>query len=313
MTVADRSTTRGDGVELPAPFLAFAGRSDAWARWLAELPRLISRVLAEWSLTRDGEVRNGQTAVALPVLTSDGERAVAKFGWPHPEAEHEHLALRTWAGHGAVRLLRADPRRSVLLLERADAERDLTTVPVIEACEVVAGLYAQLHRSAIPQLDRLSSSAARWAEELPRLRTNRLVPRRYVDQAAGLARDFAADPASDGRLIHSDLHYFNVLAAGRQPWLAIDPKPLSGEAAYEVAPMLWNRWDEAVASGNIRAALLRRMYTLVDAAGLDEDRVRAWVVVREMVNVFWELIHPSAPVSTDWIITVITIVKAVQR
>ena len=27
------------------------------------------------------------------------------------------------------------------------------------------------------------------------------------------------------------------------------------------------------------------MFTLIDVAGLDEDRVRAWIVVREMVNV----------------------------
>ena len=303
----------GADPDLPASFLAFSTRSDSWAQWLAELPRLIRGVLADWSLTPDGEVRSGQAAVALPVRTATGGAAVAKFGWPHPESEHEHLALRAWGGRGAVRLLQADPRRSVLLLERADAERDLTTVPVLEACEVVAGLYPLLHRPAIPQLDRLSDHAARWADALARLRADRLVPRRYVDQAAGLARTFAADPATDGRLLHTDLHYLNVLAAEREPWLVIDPKPLSGEPAYEVAPMLWNRWDEAVASGNLRNAILDRLYALVDAAGLDEDRVRAWVVVREMVNVLWALTDESAPVSADWITTAVTIVKAVQR
>ena len=303
----------GADPDLPASFLAFSARGDSWAQWLAELPRLIRSVLSEWSLTPAGDVRSGQTAVALPVRTATGEAAVVKFGWPHPEAEHERLALRTWGGRGAVRLLQADPRRSVLLLERADAERDLTALPVLEACEVVAGLYPLLHRPAIPQLDRLSDHSARWADALTRLRADRLVPRRYVDQAAGLARDFADDPATDGRLLHTDLHYDNVLASGREPWLAIDPKPLSGEPAYEVAPMLWNRWDEAVASGNVRNAVLDRMYALVDAAGLDEDRVRAWVIVREMVNVLWTLTDASAPMSADWVTTAVTIVKAVQR
>lgn len=282
---------------------------------MAELPRLMRDVVAEWSLTVDGQIRSGQTAVAVPVLTRAGEPAMAKFGWPHPEAEHEHLALRAWAGRGAVRLLQADPHRSVLLLERAVAERDLTTVPVLEACEVVAGLYRKIHRPAIPQLDLLSVHAARWADELPRMALDRLVPRRYVTQAAGLAREFAADPATDGILIHTDLHYFNVLAAEREPWLVIDPKPLSGEPAYEAAPMLWNRWDEAVASGNIRAALLDRMDALVDAAGLDEERVRAWVILREMVNIMWALVDgpPATAGETEWITAAITIVKAVQR
>lgn len=300
-------------MEIPAPFLAFAGRSPSWSAWVTALPRLIGDLLDEWSLTPDGQVRSGRTAVTFPVLTPRGEPAVIKFGWPHPEAEHEHLALRAWAGEGAVRLLQADPRRSVLMLERADPERDLTTVPVLEACEAVADLYGRLHRPAIPQLDRLSHLAAQWADELTALRTDNSVPRRYVEQAAGLARDFAVDPGTDGRLIHSDLHYENVLGSERAPWLAIDPKPLSGEAAYEVAPMLWNRWDEAVASGHLRNALLDRMYALVDAAELDEDRVRAWVIVREMVNVLWALTDEPAGDAAEEITTAITIIKAVQR
>jgi streptomycin 6-kinase len=302
-------------VALPAEFLAFAGRSDSWAEWLADLPRLISDVLAEWSLVPDGAVRFGQSGCAVPVATASGVVAVAKFGWPHPEARHEHLALRAWAGAGAVRLLQADPRRSVLLLERADADADLSSLPVIEACQVVAGLYGRLHRSAIPQLDLLSGHAARWADELSRLRDHRLVPRRYVEQATALARDFASDPATDGTLLHTDLHYFNVLASAREPWLVIDPKPLSGEPAYEVAPMLWNRWDEAVASGNLRSAVLDRMYALVDDAELDEDRVRAWVTLRQMVNIKWSLTEGArdATDQTDWITTAITIIKAVQR
>ena len=80
-----------------------------------------------------------------------------------------------------------------------------------------------------------------------------------------------------------------MLAAAREPWLVIDPKPMSGDPAYEVAPMLWNRWDEVMASGDPRTAILDRMFTLVDGAGLDEDRVRAWVTVRMMVNAQWAL------------------------
>ena len=50
---------------------------------------------------------------------------------------------------------------------------------------------------------------------------------------------------------------------------------MNGDPHYEVAPMLWNRWDEL--TGNIRDGVRRRFYTLVDAAGLDEERARAWV------------------------------------
>ena len=86
-----------------------------------------------------------------------------KVGWPHWEAELEHLALRLWDGQGAVRLLRADPRRFALLLERADHRQDLNARPVREACETVAGLYRLLHRPATEQFVRLSVLAADWS------------------------------------------------------------------------------------------------------------------------------------------------------
>ena len=67
----------------------------------------------------------------------------------------------------------------------------------------------------------------------------------------------------------------------------IDPKPLSGDPGYEVAPLLWNRWDEVAGTGSIRHAVLDRFHAVVDVAGLEEDRARDWVVVREMLNVLW--------------------------
>ena len=59
-----------------------------------------------------------------------------------------------------------------------------------------------------------------------------------------------SDDASTGTMTHGDLHYANVLAADREPWLVIDPKPMSGDPHYEPAPLLWNRWDEL--DGDIR-------------------------------------------------------------
>ena len=285
---------------------------EALARWRTEAPALVAALCRDWGLRVDGPAMAGETASVVPVRTSTGEPAVLKVGWPYAEAEHEHLALRAWAGNGTIRLLRAEPRRWAMLLERADPGHDLGRLPAREACEIVAGFYPRLHRPAIPQLTRLSEQAARWATTLAQLRDLDVVPRRFVDQARSLARDFADDPATDGLLLHTDLHYANVLAAQREPWLVIDPKPMSGDPAYEVAPMLWNRWDEAVAGRDPRGATLERMFTLVDGAGLDEDRVRAWVVVRMLVNVAWA-VTSGAPDVARWITQAVTLVKAVQR
>ena len=138
------------------------------------------------------------------------------------------------------------------------------------------------------------------------------MPHRLVEHARSLARSFAGDPATDGLLIHTDLHFGNVLAADRadeQSWLAIDPKPLSGDPHYEVAPMLWNRFDEY--AGRMREGIRDRFFAVVDAAGLDEERARDWVIVRMLVNVKGELEENRAP-DRDWVTTMLAIAKAVQ-
>jgi streptomycin 6-kinase len=274
-------------------------------------------LVEEWDLTPDGAPVYGSSAVVLPVRGPDGDAAVLKVWVPHDESVHEHLALQHWHGRGAVRLLRADPRRSAMLLERLHPV-DLTGLWDLEACEVVAGLYGRLHVPAPPQLRPLTSYVDRWSTQLAALPRSAPVPRRLVDQAAALGRDLVADPASVGTMIHGDLHYENVLAADREPWLAIDPNPMSGDPHYEVAPMLWNRWPEL--AGDVRGGVRRRFHTLVDAAGFDEERARDWVVVRMMHNALWRLADDAAArtgaspgIPTDDYLTIcVTVAKAVQ-
>lgn len=275
--------------DLPAALRAGAPHRGPFAEFVERLPGLVRDLVDDWDLTHDGAPMDGTGALVVPVRTSAGRPAVLKLAFPHAEAEHEALGLQAWHGNGTVALLRADPHRWALLLERLQTGADLTPMGDLEACEIVAGFYERLHIPALPQLHRLSEYVERWTARLERLPSDAPVPRRLVEQAVSLGRGFVTDDATDARMIHGDLHYENVLAGDREPWLVIDPKPMAGDPHYEVAPMLWNRWDEILASGNARAAVRRRFHTVVDAAGLDEDRARDWVVVREMHNALWTI------------------------
>ena len=286
-----------------------AERGPAWAAYVERLPRLVRELSEEWHLSTDGEPAHGHASLVVPVRR-DGEAAVLKLAFPDDESEHEALALQRWGGNGTVRLLSADPHRRALLLERLEST-DLADLWDLEACEVVAGLYARLHVPAPPQLRRYTAYLDRSADGLAALPRDAPVPHRLVEQALALLADLRDD--DPGRLLHTDLHYANVLAAAREPWLVIDPKPLAGDPAYEIAPMLWNRWPEAVASGDLRGAVLERLLTIVDVAGLDENRVRDWVVVRELVNVAWAVGDGSSSVDPSWVTVATTIAKAVQR
>jgi len=229
----------------------------------------------QWQLRRDGDPIQGPGAVVQPVRTAEGVPAVLKVTSGDPETEHEHLVLRRWGGTGAVRLLSADPPRHAVLLERLRSE-SLDTLRDVDACEVVAGLYRRLHVPAMPQLRTLTSYLEQWTVEFEQLPRSAPIPHRLVELATVLSRELADQPSDT--VVHGNLHYANVLAADREPWLAIAPRPTNGDPHYEVAPMLWHRWDEL--AGNIRDGVRRRLYALVDSAGFDEDRTRAWVIVR---------------------------------
>jgi len=291
-----------------------AGRGPAWEAWVRRLPRLARDLAEEWGLTLgDGPGdagRHGHCSLVLPVRDPDGTAAMLKIAFDgDEESEHEALVLQRWAGAGAVRLLRADPRRRALLLERLH-DTDLADVWDVEACEVVGSLYARLHVPAPPQLRLLTTYVAAGTERLALLPRDAPLPRRLVEQAVSLGRELAADPASTGTTVHGDLHYGNVLAADREPWLAIDPKPLSGDPHHEVAPLLWNRWDEL--EGDVRRGVRARFHAVVDAAGLDEDRARAWVVGRMVHLALDELPGRSGAPAHDLLTTCVAVAKAVQ-
>ncbi|WP_248581115.1 aminoglycoside phosphotransferase family protein [Nocardioides sp. InS609-2] len=302
---------------VPARLEAQRGLGEEWGTWLDALPRLFADVVDEWELIVDGAVMHGFCSVVVPVRTRSGGPAALKMSNDFDdESEFEHLALQRWGGDGTVRLLRADPARRAMLLERLHPE-DLTDLWDVEACEVVAGLYRRIHVPAMPQLRTVTSYVASWTAALAEMPRNAPIPRRLVEQALSLARDLVADEASTGTLVHGDLHYENVLAADREPWLVIDPKPMSGDPHYEPAPMLWNRFDEL--AGDIRGGVRRRFHALVDGAGLDEDRARDWVVVRMVINAHWSVEdaqRAGRDLSVDereWITRCIAIAKAVQE
>jgi streptomycin 6-kinase len=127
--------------------------------------------------------------------------------------------------------------------------------------------------------------ALELAAELPVLwlATGRPFPERYLDVAVEVATAFA--PGAGGLLVNRDMHYQNVLAGEREPWLVIDPKVMRGDAEFGLAPLLWRRLEEADGPAGLR----RRFDTLVDEAGLDAGLARGWTLLRAVDYQLWGL------------------------
>lgn len=305
---------------VPAGLLSRRELGEDWARWLDRLPRLAEELVAEWRLTPSAAPLHGYCSLVLPVTDADGTASALKVTFDgDDESLHEALALQHWGGRGAVRLLRADPRRRAVLLAWLPGP-DLADTWDVEACEVVGGLYGRLHIPALPQLASVESYVERWLRDLDGLGRDVPVPRRYVEQALALGRALLAD-APAPVVVHGDLHYANVMADAAGEWVAIDPKPMAGDPHYEPAPLLWNRMEELSgpgAVGSVRDGLRRRFHAVVDAGGLDEDRARDWVVVRMVLNAGWTVEDARRAdrrltgEEQEWITRCIAVTKAVQ-
>jgi streptomycin 6-kinase len=186
-----------------------ADRGPEWLRWVDDLAGITHRHLEQWELRPEGAASHGSRSLVLPVRTSAGRPTVLKISFPDPGSEHEHLVLRRWDGNGAVRLLRADPHHSVVLLERL-RRQTLDTLPDVDACEVVAGMYRRIHVPELPQLRSLTSYVERWTHDFQALPRGAPIPHRLVEQAIALSRDLIADSAATGSVLHGDLHYGSV-------------------------------------------------------------------------------------------------------
>ncbi|WIY03392.1 aminoglycoside phosphotransferase family protein [Amycolatopsis mongoliensis] len=252
------------------------------AAWVAALPDLAAAYARKWGLTFEGEAMHGYVGVVQPARLADGTPVVLKLGWRDEESADEPLALSTWAGRGAVLLLESAPGDGVLLLERLDAWRTLDDLPLRDAVPRLGELARRLAVPAPPSLRRhLRTEAAKLAEELPRRWAALGEPfeRRLVDDAVAICRELG--PSAGGLLVNEDLHFQNVLAGSREPWLVIDPKPLAGDLEWGVIPVFWNRFAEST--------LDERFALVVASHQLDAGKARAWTLVRAVQNWLWML------------------------
>ncbi|MFD9026674.1 aminoglycoside phosphotransferase family protein [Streptomyces parvulus] len=256
---------------------------EAGRAFIAALPGLAASFLERWELRPDGPSMHGWAALVLPVLRPDGTPAVLKLQIADEESEGEPVALRVWDGDGAVRLLDHDPATGTMLLERLDADRMLSHVEDSRAAVlVIARLLAHLTATpAPPGMRRLGDIARCMLARTPGTLAGIPDPadRRLVADCAAALREVAGEPGD--RLLHWDLHYENVLASGRAPWLAIDPKPLAGDPGFDLLPALDNRYDPAETRWRFDA--------MTDVLGLDRERARAWSLARVLQNCLWNV------------------------
>lgn len=226
---------------------------------IAALAAVAREVAAEWGVELGEPFGLALHSYAAPA----GDDAVLKVVLErHWESDHEADALAHWGGDGAARLLRRDLERRAFLVERAWPGTDISELPDPEATAIAVDVGQRLWRPAGAPFHRVQDVLPRWLDEGEgelRARAEELL------RGMELRHDV---------LVHGDFHHHNILVSARGQ-LAIDPQPFLGEPEYDVVPFLWNPLPIG-----LRPELLGARLAAFAAAGLDGERIRAWMVIR---------------------------------
>ncbi len=207
--------------------------------WLNGVPDVLHECSERWGLTVGDPFPDAYVSLAVPATTLNGMNVVLKLRYPDQESEHEAEALAAWGGAGAIRLLDHDPKRGALLLERCSPGHYLTTAGPEIGLGVLIELLPRLWIPATGPFTSLAEETTRWTANLPEEFEEAGEPyvRSLLDLAIATLTDLAASQGEQV-LIHQDLHGNNVLSSDREPWLAIDPKPLVGEREFGLSPII---------------------------------------------------------------------------
>jgi streptomycin 6-kinase len=286
----------GRGIAIP-PRLArtlVEVHGEAGRDWLSRLPVLVALCEQRWSLQIGAPLSQLSYNLVAPARREDGTELILKLGVPNRELTTEIHALRLFEGRGAVQLIDADPDLGVLLLEYLRPGTPLVQIGMSrdeEATSIAASVMRRLGRPA-PQEHPLRSLAD-WTAGLAKLRprfggTTGPLPAHLVERAEAVLAELLGSMA-EPVVLHGDLHHENILAAQRQPWLAIDPKGLVGEPAYEVGPLLLNPLPQLLEAADPPGIQARRVRQLAEELGFDRERIAGWGFVQAVLSAWWSI------------------------
>jgi streptomycin 6-kinase len=269
---------------------AFGAKGESW---LHALPALLTELAGDWGLTLGPPFDLSFNYVA-PVTLADGTTAVLKVGVPDEELLREGYALRLYDGVGACRLLRADESRCAILLEQLLPGETLAPLAATDddaATRIAAGVMRALWRPVTPESPFLPVAewfARAFAHHRAEYGGAGPFPAPLFERAQALVRELL-DSAPETVLLHGDLHHYNILSNSRHPdrapWLAIDPKGVTGDPGYDVGQFLLNPdWHGAETRPSV---VRRRLDVFAEALDYDRTRLAVWAVAEPVLSACW--------------------------
>ncbi len=260
--------------------------------------------IERWGLTPDGEPFETHSSWLRFVLRGC-DRALLKIHKPGSDEGPSARYLALHQGHGAVRVLESDDR--AILIERVAPGTMLKTL-VFDGRDDDA---THIVCDTIEKLQSAKADPAGWPEQdEQRIEYGRQVARppltkAVVDRARSLFFELDA-VQREPVLLHGDLHHENILFDASRGWLAIDPKGVRGELAFELAAPLRNPLERPDIFAS-KTQMDRRVRIYCERLGLDRQRVLGWCFARNCIAALWNAQHrPHSAGGAAWAAATLT-------
>jgi streptomycin 6-kinase len=175
---------------------------------------------------------------------------------------------------GAVLMERVSPGTGLVELSVNGRDDEATEI----LADVIAGMSPDTPECACPSVEdwgksfgvdqsRISRTLVEHArlvfEELERSQTNR-------------------------RLLHGDLHHYNVLFDRVRGWLAVDPKGVFGEMEYEIGAALRNPVEQPDLFVDAMT-VEKRLNVFASKLRIDAERALRWTFAQAVLAALWKL------------------------
>lgn len=229
-------------IEVPPAVRSQAVAAGA-SRWLDDLPGLVAGLAREWGLKVGRPYRDATEGFVAEATLDDGTPAVLKLHIPRAgdSTRREITVLRLARGEGCVRLLRDDPVRGALLLERLGPSMFALGLPYRERLPLLVAAAARVWRPAPGSGLPTGADHGRWlASTIPTAweELDRPCSRRAVDYALTCAqRRAAAHDDERAVLVHGDVHQWNALQSA-DGFTLVDPDGLLAEPECELGVLM---------------------------------------------------------------------------
>ena len=264
--------------DLPPEVIAKAKAYGA-ERWLSELPDLIAGLERDWSISVGRTYPGSTEAMVAQARLADGTPAVLKLCVLNrgDVVEDEITVLRLVSGQGCAKLLRADPARGAILLERLGQPMSSLNLPITERHELLCAAAERIWRPA-PGAS-LPSGPAKGRERASLLTTaweqlDRPCREQAIDYAlACVTRRIEAHDDERAVLLHGDVHQWNALQANDGTFKLVDPDGAVAEPEFELS-ILMREDPVELMTGDPRD----RARWLARRCGLDATRIWEWGV-----------------------------------